>query len=912
MGEDVGRDRARDETGLASMTLRDLLLRVRAIVRPRRVDRELDDELAFHVERETAELIAQGCDPVDARVRARARFGSMALAADGCRDARGTGLIDSLRQDVRFALTTFRRAPLSALTVVVTVALGLGLVGAVFTGYSAFFLRADAVTNPDEIFEVRRPPEPGNTRVWDPFVPADYEALRRNTQVLTDAAATVANVDTRITGLPATGTLVTANFFQVLGARAQSGRTLGPGDDGRAALILSHRGWVRLFASDPSVVGTTVNVAGEPFVVAGVMSPAFAGEAVVTPDFWAPLGWIGRLRPSVAGSEDRVALDVIARLRAGVSVETATAALTAWAAADSAMAPTGHFPKTIWLKPLGVSWSDAARGLQAFAPLFVVFGLILFVACANVANLLLARGVARQREIGIRLSMGASRRRIVRQLLTESLLLSLVSAALAFELSELFVKSAAYAVSAMAPSDLAVRIGAAGLGVDWRLAIFLAAGALLSTALFGLAPALHTTRVDLIRAMRGELLPDVRPGRAPRALIAFQVTASSLLAIGAAVFLRSAFVAEHARPTVRIDDTVLLSTMSEPARASVLQTVRDDPAVERVAASQPAALSRSFGELAEATLLGPDSTPISRNAVDYKFVSPGYFALLEIQLLRGRVFGPTEVDEQSGVAVVSESTARRLWQSVEVVGQKVRLNAVRTSNSKLTTSENPVPTPSSRTFLVIGVVKDATAGQGMFELHDAGLYLPARADSAGMSLVMRLRGDPEAARQQLGERLLKVDPAVGTITSLRSMAGRAVFLLRLASAITFLLGGLALAITLSAVFGVLSYLVNRRVTEFGVRMSLGATSRDITRLVLGESMWSVVGGTLAGAMLAILTAEVLRALTVLAPDGGVIRVFDPMAYALSMVGIVAACAVAASIPAWHASRIDPATALRQE
>ena len=212
------------------MKLRDLFLRVRALVAPRRVERELDEELAFHLERDTQKHIADGLSPEDARTRALARFGPVSLAADQCRDARGTAFVDDLVRDILYAFRTFRRAPLAALTIVATIALGLGLVAAVFTFYSMFFLRVDAVRNPGELFAVIRPTSPGADSPA-PFTRADYEALRRETSVFADVAAMVSGIETRIDGRPASPMLVTGNFFQLLGVHAALGRTLTPGDD---------------------------------------------------------------------------------------------------------------------------------------------------------------------------------------------------------------------------------------------------------------------------------------------------------------------------------------------------------------------------------------------------------------------------------------------------------------------------------------------------------------------------------------------------------------------------------------------------------------------------------------------------------------------------------------------------------
>ncbi len=245
------------------MNLRDLFLRVRALAAPRRVERELDEELAFHVERETQKHVAEGLSPAAARARALARFGSVPLAADQCRDARGTALVDDLARDILYAFRTFRRAPLAAVTIVATVGLGLGLISVVFTVYNTIFLRADAVRSPGELFAVERRTGPGADASL-PFTWPDYDALRRETSVFTDAFAMLRPVRTRIEGRVANSALVTGNFFQVLGVQAALGRPLMPGDDerfaGRPVIVLSHRGWQKLFAGNPAVIGQSLLV----------------------------------------------------------------------------------------------------------------------------------------------------------------------------------------------------------------------------------------------------------------------------------------------------------------------------------------------------------------------------------------------------------------------------------------------------------------------------------------------------------------------------------------------------------------------------------------------------------------------------------------------------------------------------
>ena len=332
--------------------------------------------------------------------------------------------------------------------------------------------------------------------------------------------------------------------------------------------------------------------------------------------------------------------------------------------------------------------------LLLFAPLFFAFGLILMIGCANVANLLLARAVSRQREMGVRLSLGASRRRVIRQLLTESLTLALVSAALGFVISRVVLDSTIFAVrSTMAPEIAEhVRIGA--VAADWRVGVFLVAGAILSTVFFGLAPALQATRVELVRAVRGEVTKDARPSRARNVLIGVQVTASALLLICSAVFLRSALAASTVDPGIRTADTVIVEIVNEPLRDAMVQAVMAEPFVTAVAASWPGAL----GGRASPSPKRPPANRPSR----IEFVSPEYFSVLGIDVLRGRGFTQAERTADAAVAVVSDAVARQLWPERDAVGQVLHLEPGPSSKTRRA-DEPPLP---SRTFTVVGVARD--------------------------------------------------------------------------------------------------------------------------------------------------------------------------------------------------------------
>jgi predicted permease len=766
-----------------------------------------------------------------------------------------------------------------------------------------------------------------------PFTRAEYEALRRQSGVFSDLAASARTAETRIDGHVVSGTLVTGNAFRVLGVQAVLGRTLTAADDelstGRP-IVLSHRAWMTLFAGDPTAIGRGVSVNGVPCEIVGVM-PADFGDLVGPRSYWAPLA-LAELRQRHAGREDELSLSIVGRLKPGISPEQAAAGLNVWASGlanppalstHAAKAADDH-PVSITLKPRQRTLADWLEGLAFFSPIFVAFGLILMIGCANVANLLLARGVSRQREIGIRLSLGASRRRVVRQLLTESLILALASAACGFAVSRIFLNGALYAATATMPAEVAEHVNVGIPSADWRVLVFLVAGALVSTVTFGLVPALQATRVELVRANRGEVTSDARPGRARHALIAVQVGASALLLICAAVFLRSAFTAARVDPGLRTSDTITVPIANEPRRAAIIRELTTNPSVAAVAAESPRATASAFAEARADKKGGAIADKQAGNsgdmrtsvAIDYKFVSPEYFTLLDIDLLKGRGFTAAERTPEAGVIVVSEGAARRLWPDSDVLGQVVRIEVPHPTGpptalgaGQRRTSASPFP---SRAYTVIGVVRDVGGSAWHQFFAFSGVYVPIDLQSPGTSLTLRVRGNLEQARVALLDRLTRVDPALDhEVRTMQTVASLGAYILRIAFWVTLVLGGLALVLTVSGLFSVLSYLVEQRAREIGVRMALGATTRTIAVLVLSQSIRPVGMGLLAGGGLAAGLAIVLMS-TFGSESSNTVRVFDPLAYAASLLVIVIACALAASVPALRAARVDPIATLRSD
>jgi predicted permease len=898
------------------MNLRDLALRLRALVAPRRVERELNDEIQFHLQCETDAQVARGLSLEEARAAAVRRLGSTALVAEECRDARGIGLFEITARDIAYAFRMFRRAPLVALTVVATVGVGLGLVGAVFTIFNMMMFRVDRVPNVFELFAVERPLAPGSEERRR-FLLSDYDALRRETSVFTDAFAWLPDIDTRIDGRMMGGTLVTGNFFTVAGVHAARGRTLTPEDDerssGRPVMVLSHDGWQRLFGGDAAVLGRQVLVSGAPFTIVGVMPEGFRGLSLSTPAYWAPLSRLGQFRPFHAGREHLVGIDIVGRLKPGVSCRTALAGLAVWSAAGRD--PSGDRAVNLTLVPQWGTVPDGVEALMAFSPLFFAFGLILMIGCANVANLLLARAVSRQREMGIRLSIGASRTRIIGPLLTESLVLALAAAALGLLVSRAALQSTVSALLSTMPPDLAENVRLAAPQADWRVAAFMVGAAGLSTLLFGLWPALRATRLEPVRTMRGEIAPDSRPSRARNVLVAVQVGASALLLICAAVFLRSALDAATVDPGLRTSDTLMVEIVNEQHRSAMVQQVAADPAVADVAATRPDALARPREGLAEAATrnaipseraAGPSEIRAPHRA-SYRFVSPEYFRVFDIALLRGRTFTAAEADGGEAVAIVAESTARQLWPRADAIGQVMVLE------DDLRSPNRPRDEPplSSRLFTVVGVARDVP-GFRLAGAQEAAVYLPTVARHAKTTLVARVRVDPDRARSMLLDRLTAIDPNMGQVVTMRTLARMESYFLQVAFWVTVVLGGLALVLTLSGLFGVISYLVEQRTKEIGVRMALGATPRGVARLVLGQSTLPVSAGLLMGTGLALGLATALMSSPRAEQIATSVRVFDPIAYAGSLLCIVSACTVASWWPARRAARIDPIATLRHD
>ncbi|MFL5615467.1 MAG: ADOP family duplicated permease [Gemmatimonadaceae bacterium] len=869
-------------------------VRLRGLFRARTVHDELDEELRFHLDAETERHIARGMDPTSAALAARRGFGNPTQLREEMRDAVIHRWLERLSQDIRYAWRAFRRAPLFALTVVATIALALGLNTTAFTIFDAYVLRPAAVRDPGSLVQLHWTDRTGADRG---FSWRGYEALRADRDVLSETFA-YRLAYTRIDSLPAFGQLVTGNYFAILGVGSSLGRTLIPADAAEAGaapvVVLSYDTWTSRFAGDSSIVGKTIRLRGRPFQVVGVAARGFSGLGGVPLDFWTPITMNDVLfeGDDLFGARDAERLAVLGRIRPDVPTETGEAWLLNWL--------RDHHPDSRDReRPVAARLLTGATAIRLspavalfFSPIATAFVLVLLIACANVANMMLARGMARQRELGVRLSLGASRGRLVRQLLTEAALLASVAAGLGFIVARLTVNGAVRLMYRTLAAEIVPYIRIVPLTLDWRVFLFMLGATATAVILFALVPALQATRTNIVQATRGEFGSDERPSRLRNALVVGQVTVCALLLICAGVLLGSVRDL-HPDGGLTAHGILWLQTMDRPAvRARVLEALRGRPELQGVAAATQAPFSGQFPRI---VVMSADRR--AANAYT-NFVSASYFDLLGMRVLRGRSFTPAEERDGAAVAIVSDATARALWPGRDALGETLHL----TFDSS---GAGQTRFASRNNALVIGLVPNAALGTVIDPLDSPVVYYPTAIDAANTYILAKVSGVAEVTMRNIDRELARLAPdAVTEIHTLEGLRVATIYPFRAAYWIAGLLGAIALALTVSGVYGVLSYVVAQRRKELGIRMALGATTARMAVLVLGQSVklcaiGLVLGATLAAGVARVFSANLLR-----------LQTFQPLAFLGAALLVMLSSLAAAYIPSRRAARADPMDALR--
>jgi macrolide transport system ATP-binding/permease protein len=806
---------------------------------------------------------------------------------------------DSLIQDVRYALRTLRRAPLFAATVAVTMGLGLGLLGSAFTILNAYLLRPIDLPDARSLYSLSWNSE--TTRLQK-FTLADYEAIQPQATRFAGLAA-VHDVTVMQDSVSTSGLLVTGNYFELLGARPALGRLLRPSDalarGAAPVVVLSNIAWRSRYGSNPAIVGQQIPLGRQRFEVVGVLEPQayLAGQEMVS--FWAPLTMASAFVGVDPWSQRDVrSLRVVARLRPNVTEASLQAWFDVWLR-QRIPATSDDAPVVVRVGSLATRIPLEDTTLTMLVFVLSVFGLVLLVAAANVTNLLLARALQRQPEIAVRLALGASRWRVARQLIVESLVLAVPAAAAGFGLIMLTARVFPAVIVATFPPDVPAPVEniVATLDPDWRVLSFLGAAAILSALIITLLPAGRLAGTRLTSAARGQASSDVRGSRVRSGLVAMQIAVCSLFLVAAFGLVDES--SRLASPLPNISYDRVSNVRIDPAiRARIVERLAASGAVREVAyTSKPPGIG---GSLPTARMSAPATTVVAN--AGYTFVSPGYFPLFDIQIVRGRAFTPAEATAGGAVVLVSRSTAAALWPGLDPIGQTLDLGAVPGERS-----DRRLPRGTVR---VIGVTEDvATGSLTDAKVDSTCVYFPANGETMPeLMLLVRTPVDDVAALTSsvtAAVRTLAPDTPF-QVTRMRSLLGLAAWIFQAFSVTASLLGIVALLFAYSGTHAVVSFLVAQRRREFGLRMALGASVGQIVQGMMVDTSRIAAIGIVAGVAVAF-------AFTRLASGSNpIVPTFGPRPFLIGVAVVVVATAVAALLPLRETARIDPAQALRTD
>jgi predicted permease len=866
-----------------------MAMRLRSLIWRTSIEEEVDGELAFHVEMRTRELVERGLEPAAARAEALRRFGDVARVNATCRriarqrerEMRHAEYLDELGQDLRFAARQLVRHPAFALIAIVTLALGIGANTAIFSVVNAVLLRplpyADA----------------GRLAVASLSVP-DYRDLRAASTAFDDMAIWASNLyDLNVGGESeqVRAAVVSPEFFALLGVRPDRGRTFRTEEDTQMFAVLSSRLWQSRFGADPAIVGRSITLSGTPFTVIGVMPPRFQYPSSEF-QLWTTFGFALGVVPEQAENRSLRIFRALARLRPGVNLAEAQAQVDAVGARLARDHPETNAGVQIRFEPLFERVVGEVR--PALVVLFGSVALLLLVACANVANLVLARTAAREREIGIRVALGAGRWRVARQLLTESLLLALLGGAAGLVLAWWGVHSLPALVEDRVPR-------ADAIGIDGRVLLFTLGASLLTGLLFGLAPLVH--RRDRgpsawlhegDRAMAGS-----RRGRRLRtALVVVEVSVALVVLIAAgllaASFARLLGTELGIDPSHRLTATVGLVQVKDPQRRArvateMLQRISAVGGVEVAGGGTglpPMTAQRGTRFEIEGKVL---TDPEERFAY-FVAASPNYFRALGTPLLRGRFFDERDVAGRPEVVLVSRALASRIFGSEDPIGRHLRLVS---------------PEYGSTWRTIVGVVGNVRYS-GVDDQFGPAVYTPfAQTPFPWMYVVTRTHGEPGSVSADLKRAVASTLPGL-TAAAVRPMETLVSASLAQPRVNTLLLSGfalLALALAMIGVYGVVGFAVAERTREIGVRVALGATRGDILRLVVRQGMTPVLLGVALG------TAGALAATRLLGSLLYEISPTDPRVFAAVAALTLAIALLASFLPARRALAVDPARTL---
>lgn len=883
---------------------------LRNLLHKQREERDLDHEIRSHELLLADERIRAGMNPQEARRQARLELGGVEQVKELVREIRAGHLFETLWQDIRYAVRMLRKNPGFTAVAVLTLALGIGANTAIFSLANAFIFRPLPVKNADRLVRVtiqRGANRPG------PMSYLDFLEYRQHSTVFSDMTGYALD----IAGLGYQGhadrvviSYVPSNFFAMLGIHAAAGRLIEPGEGDKPrtgfVVVLGHSFWKKRFGGDQNVIGRSVSLDGQPVTVIGVVPEEFHGLfSIVEMDAYAPVGMYGLAsgNSSFFTSRDNANVRVLATLKPGISIREAQTALKVIAQQLAREYPGSV--KDVIARVFPEKLSRPEPGAGDYLPLvgtvfLLLVGLVLLVACVNVANLLLARAAARAKEFSVRVAVGAGRLRLVRQSLTESLLLA-GAGAVGGALAGSWVCQTADRLRPL--GDFPLRIAAT---FDWRVFTYIGVVTVLAGVLAGLAPALRVFRTnlnDLLREGGRGLIGDGGQHWLRNGLVIGQVAGSLIVLVVAGLFVRSLHHAESI--DFGFDPRNVLNVALDPGMQGYdrphaqsffrdfLRRAKTLPGVESasIAFSIPMGYYNDGARIyAEGQPLPP---PTGAPGAGFNIVTPDYFATMRTPIVKGRAFDDADTNTSLRVAILNQTMAERLWPHEDCLGKRFRYGG-----------------PSGPLATVVGVARD-TKATGILDGPRMYFYVPQTQDYRSIHVLqLRTTGPPESLIPAVESLVREFDsnlPVYDVMSMERALGGaNGFFLFKMAAAIAGTLGMLGLLIAVVGIYGVLSYMVGRRQHEIGIRMALGAERGSIFGLVMNQATVVVGSGLAVGLIVALAVTRLLGSLLM------GISSSDPMTYAAVVVLLVATAFIACYIPARRATRVDPIVALRYE
>jgi len=873
----------------------------RNLFRRERVERDLDEELRSYVELLAAEKVRDGMDTAEARRAALLEAGGVEQVKEQVRDARGGSLLDGLAQDLRYGARSLAHSPAFTAAAVVALALGIGATAAVFSVVDAVLLRPLAYADPERLVVTLH-------HGIDPVSPANFADWRRQAASFERMAAAeywTPNLSGDAEPETVLALRLTADMFPLLGVRPLLGRALLPREETPGqdhVVVLGYGLWQRRFGGDPGVVGRSIALNGEPYTVVGVMPGGFE-----FPPFWATGAqmWAPLALGNRAANREASSLRVFARLKPGVGLGQARAEMTALTARLE-----GEYPGTnrdVVVRTL----ADAVTGDVRLA-LLVLLGAVAFVlliACANVAHMLLARASARQRELALRATLGATRGRLVRQLLTESLLLAVAGGLAGVLLAWLGIR----ALVALGPATIP-RL--ATVGLDGGVLAFVVAVSLVTGVGFGLVPALQASGRDVNDALKEGARGSTEGGgrhRLRSLLVASEFALALVLCAGAGLLIRSFVALRGLDPGLDPRNVLTMIVSVAGAREGVpgrraafferlVEEVKALPGVRTASAINHLPLAGDIWGLPFHVEGRPISRPGEAPTATFRVVLPGYFETMGIPIRRGRDVGPDDRRDHPEVVVVNERLAERYWPGEDAIGKRLTLDDA---------GQNPV------WLTVVGIVKD-TVRSDWAAAPDAELYVPylqgrGYLESSStvysyLTLVVKTSGDPIERAPAIRRLVTSMDSGapVSAVQTMDAVVADATAASRFYLLVLAAFAAVAVLLAAVGVHGVMSYSVSQRTNEIGIRLALGARPADVRRMVVGQGLTLALAGAAAGLVGALGLTRLMAGLLY-----GV-RSSDPATF-LAVGAVLGAVALAASyVPARRATRIDPLRALRSE